>query len=240
MKPIAIFQHTTVGAPGSIPAIFEDLHLPYQIIRIIDGQAVPEDASQFSGLVFMGGYMSVYDGLPWIAQEIALIQQADTLGIPVAGHCLGSQLVATAFGGKVRSNRTREICWNNITVDHSAIAKQWWGAPEGQVLLTFQWHGDTFSLPPGAVRIATSAYCENQAFVVNDRHMAIQSHLEMTPSLVALSFERNGKQLETEYARGNPAANSPQQLMEHVPQKTQAIRHTLTRLYTHWSRNCPV
>lgn len=238
MKPIAIFQHTIVGAPGSIPSILEKLGIPYQIFHIHKNEPIPAKATDFSGLIFMGGYMSVYDDYPWIAQEIALIQQADQYHIPVLGHCLGSQLVSTAFGGKVYTNKTKEIGWNHIIVDSNDEAEYWFGQNAGQEILTFQWHGDTFSIPPHATRIATSTYCENQAFVVNGIHLGIQSHLEMTTELVQFSYERNGHQLEQEYQKGNPATNSPQMLITDLAEKTADIHHTLMHIYTNWTKNC--
>lgn len=90
MKPIAVFQHTEVGAPGAVVPILEALGREVVLVRIVDGDAVPADASGFGGLVFMGGSMGARDPLPWIAQELALIRDADARGIPVAGHCLGS------------------------------------------------------------------------------------------------------------------------------------------------------
>lgn len=238
MKPIAIFQHTEVGAPGTIPDILEELGRPYRVIRIVDGDPVPAEASGFGGLVFMGGYMGVHDPLPWIRAEQDLIRQADALDIPVAGHCLGSQLLASALGARVRANHQREIGWQPISIDHNAVAEDWWGQAAGTPLLTFQWHGDTFELPSGAVRIASSAYCGNQAFVLRGLHLGVQSHLEMTPQLVELSLDRNGAQLEREYLQGNPAVTSLEETRRDVEARTQRMRAILARLYARWARNC--
>lgn len=238
MKPIAIFQHTEVGAPGNVIPILESLGRNYRVIRIVDGEAVPERADDFSGLVFMGGYMGVHDALPWIAPELELIRQADALGIPVAGHCLGSQLLALALGGRVKPNHLREIGWQQITVDAGNEAQEWWGQAGGTSLLTFQWHGDTFELPPGAVRIASSAHCANQAFVMRGLHLGMQSHLEMTPELVELSLQKNGAQLEREHQQGNPAVSSMEETRRDVTGRTDRMQVTLTRLYRRWVRGC--
>ena len=163
VKPIAVFQHTEVGAPGTVVPILQSLGREVHIVRIVDGDAVPTDASAFGGLVFMGGYMGANDPLPWIAQELALIRAAAAQGIPVAGHCLGSQLVARALGGSVHTHARPEIGWNDIVADDHALARDWWGDAAGQTLETFQWHGDTFTPPPGAVRIATGVHCAAQA-----------------------------------------------------------------------------
>lgn len=238
MKPIAVFQHTEVGAPGTVISILESLGRRTQVIRIVDGEAVPTEASEFGGMVFMGGYMGVHDPLPWIAQELALIREADALDIPVAGHCLGSQLLALALGGNVHANHRREIGWQQITVEGGTPAEEWWGQPAGTSLLTFQWHGDTFEPPAGAVRIASSPHCTNQAFVLRDLHLGVQSHLEMTPALVALSLQRNGAQLEREYQQGNPAVTSLQETQRDIPARTAQLGASLNRLYSRWVKNC--
>ena len=234
MKPVGIFQHTEVGAPGSIPELLAELGVPTRVLRILDGAAVPQDPREFSGLVFMGGYMSVHDELPWIAQELALIRRAVALRIPVIGHCLGSQLLATALGADVTANALPEIGWSQLRTAPGALAQEWFGQPAGQPLLTFQWHGDTFAIPPGAERIASSAHCANQAFVADGRHLAIQSHLEMTPELVVLSVARNGAQMERQQAAGNPACSPRAEVLDDLGARTETMRASLRRLYQRW------
>ncbi|MGH8789149.1 MAG: type 1 glutamine amidotransferase [Cupriavidus necator] len=208
------------------------------LFRIVDGQEVPSDASAFGGLVFMGGYMSAHDSLPWIAQELELIRDADKRSIPVAGHCLGSQLVALALGGEVRQHRQPEIGWCDITAEASYTAQEWWGKHAGQVLQTFQWHADTFEPPAGAVQLAHGSYCSNQIFVLRDLHLLVQSHLEMTPHLVHLSLERNGHQLARQNALANLAASSYDDVLNDLPHRTQQMHVLLHRLYSRWVSRC--
>jgi len=138
----------------------------------------------------------------------------------------------------VRANRCREIGWQRITVEGGALAEEWWGQPEGASLLTFQWHGDTFELPAGAVRIASNSHCANQAFVARGLHLGVQSHLEMTPDLVELSLQRNGRQLQREYEAGNPAVTSLEETQSDLAHRTSLMRATLTRLYGRWIQGC--
>ena len=238
MKPIAVFQHTEVGAPGAVLPILEALGREVALVRIVDGDAVPADASRFGGLVFMGGSMGAHDPLPWIAQELALIRDADARGIPVAGHCLGSQLVALALGGEVHRHDRPEIGWCEITAEASDTARAWWGEHAGERLQTFQWHADTFVPPAGAIPLARGAYCANQAFVLRDLHLLLQSHLEMTPALVELSMARNGQQLVRQNALANPAASACGDLLNDLPQRTQAMHALLARLYARWVVGC--
>ncbi len=238
MKPIAVFQHTEVGAPGAVLTVLEALGREVQVIRVLDGEAVPTDPSAFGGLVFMGGSMSANDSLPWITQELQLIRDADAHDIPVAGHCLGSQLVALALGGEVHRNTRPEIGWGRITAASGDTADQWWGDKAGRELETFQWHGDTFEPPVGAVSLATGTWCAHQVFVLRDRHLMVQSHLEMTPALIALSLERNGHQLVRQHSLGNPAVSSPEDTQRDLASRTLQMNGLLRRLYTRWVRGC--
>ncbi|MDR6536388.1 type 1 glutamine amidotransferase [Variovorax soli] len=233
-RPIAVFQHTEVGAPGAAVPILESLGCQVELIRIMDGDAVPPDASRFGGLVFMGGNMSAGDPLPWIAAELALIRDADRRRIPVAGHCLGSQIIAVALGGAVRTLERPEIGWCEITADASPTASEWWGEHAGQVLPTFQWHADTFQPPAGAVSLATGVHCRNQAFVLQGIHLLIQSHLEMTPALVQLAVERNGHQMLRQNALANPATSDYLEVLRDLPRRTQQMHGLLQRLYSRW------
>mgnify|MGYP000048782833 CR=1 FL=1 len=106
MKPVAIFRHSPIEGPGYFAIFLEGHGIPWRLIAIDAGEAVPDSPETFSGLCFMGGPMSVNDDLPWIAQELGLIRSAAALGIPVMGHCLGSQLLAKVlsqvkYGGAV-------------------------------------------------------------------------------------------------------------------------------------------
>jgi len=238
MKRIAIFQHTEVGAPGTVLPILDSLGYDVRLVRIVDGEPVPSRASDFAGLVFLGGYMSVHDDLPWIAREMALIRDADALGLPVAGHCLGSQLVAAALGGRVHRHTRPEIGWNELHTGDDPVSRDWWGSHAGSIVTTFQWHGDAFVPPAGAKQIARAAHCENQAFILNDRHLLLQSHLEMTPALIELSLERNGAQLLREYAAGNPAVTSMEETLRFLPERTADMTRHLGRLYSRWIERC--
>jgi GMP synthase-like glutamine amidotransferase len=173
MKPIAIFRHS----PGEGPAYFAtflDRHsLPWTLFRLDDGVSPPPTPEGFSGLCFMGGPMSVNDDLPWIPQTLQLIREAAAAGIPVIGHCLGGQLMARAFGGTVGRNPVKEIGWGTVEATADAAAKDW--LDDTARFEAFHWHGETFSIPPGATRILQSVHCANQAFV-RGPHLCLQCH----------------------------------------------------------------
>jgi GMP synthase-like glutamine amidotransferase len=122
MKPVAIFRHIPIEGPGYFATFLDNNHIPWRLIKIDAGEKPPASIDEFSGLVFMGGTMSVNDDLPWIGQELSLIRQAVAADVPVLGHCLGGQLMAKALerhrqrqpgqgNGLGRSQRCRITRW---------------------------------------------------------------------------------------------------------------------------------
>lgn len=155
--------------------------MAWQVVKLDAGESVPRDARKYSGLVFMGGPMSVNDSLPWIAPALELVRDAVRKDVPVLGHCLGGQLMAKALGGVVERNRVKEIGWGEVRVADNGVAREWLG--ELQAFETFQWHGETFSIPPGGTRVMENTHCANQAFALG-KHFAMQCHVEMTSELI--------------------------------------------------------
>jgi len=226
MKPIAIFRHNPGEGPGYF-ATFLDRHaLPWQLIRIDAGEPPPPSATAFAGLCFMGGPMSVNDDLPWLPPAFALIREAATRGIPVIGHCLGGQLMSKALGGQVTKNPVKELGWGEVRVAGPA-ARDWLGDLER--FEAFHWHGETFSLPPGATRILKSAWCENQAFVLGP-HLGMQCHVEMTEAMIRLWNQG----WADENAAPGPSVQRPEEMLERIEARIEAMRVAAERLYARW------
>ena len=181
MKPVAIFRHAATEGPGYFAEFLDEHAIPWQLVRIDAGDAVPGDVTQFSGLVFMGGPMSVNDDLPWIAPSLALIRDAVAHDIPVLGHCLGGQLMSKALGGVVTRNPAKEIGWGQVAVSDNGAARAWFG--DTQTFDAFHWHGETFSLPSGAIHLLSSDCCANQAWAIG-KHLALQCHVEMNEQMI--------------------------------------------------------
>lgn len=172
-------QHVSFEGLGSIESWL--INAGYEISNTpLYSSAVFPDIESIDFLVVMGGPMSVNDEAeyPWLAQEKDFIKQAIDLGIPVLGICLGAQLIADTMGGKVFPNTVKEIGWFPITAVNSEISSTFQFPKEIDV---FHWHGETFSLPEGAVQIAKSQGCENQAFQLGSNVIGLQFHLETTP-----------------------------------------------------------
>ena len=147
------------------------------------GAAEP-DPARYDGLIFMGGAMSVNDGLPHLEREARWIAQAVEVGRPVLGVCLGAQLIAKALGASVYRNPVKEIGWFEIELTGEGAADPLF-AGVGPRETVFQWHGETFDLPPGARWLASSTACCHQAFRIGSSAYALQFHLEVTPEMIA-------------------------------------------------------
>lgn len=229
MKPVAIFRHSPTEGPGYFATFLAQHNIPLELIKIDAGDPVPSELSAYSGLVFMGGPMSVNDDLPWIAPVLSLIREAVRQDIPVLGHCLGGQLIAKALGGVVTKNPVKEIGWGEVSVVDQPVARVWFGAAPAK-FLSFHWHGETFSLPPGATRILESPYCANQAYVMG-KHLGMQCHVEMTREMIETWCAVGQKEMRE--AQG-PAAQTVAQIVTNMDARLVALNAVAAQLYTHW------
>jgi GMP synthase-like glutamine amidotransferase len=230
MDPVLIIRHAPTEGPGYFSEFLDRHAIPWRLVRIDAGDAVPASLNGVSGLCLMGGPMSVNDDLPWIPPVLARIREAVAAGIPVIGHCLGGQLMAKALGGSVGRNPVKEIGWGDVRVTDPVAARPWLGDAD-RTLLAFHWHGETFTVPPGAVRILDSAYCANQAYVLDDRHLGLQCHVEMTAELVA-SWCANGA--DEIAASDSPAVQSPAAIQADLDARLARLHGVADELYSRW------
>jgi GMP synthase-like glutamine amidotransferase len=229
LKPIAIFRHAPTEGAGYFTEFLDQRKIPWRMIRIDAGEAVPSSASTFSGLVFMGGPMSVNDDLPWIPKVEALIRDAVAKDIPLLGHCLGGQLISKALGGIVSRNPVKEIGWGEVAVSDNEIARDWFG--DVKKFQSFHWHGETFSLPQGATHLLSSAYCINQAYALG-KHFAMQCHIEMTAEMIATWCKVGADEVAASCTSPvvQPVDVIQQQMKEKLPRMNSVANH----LYGRW------
>lgn len=153
-------------------------------IRVYEYDPYPH-LSDVEALIIMGGPMGARDDqiYPWLKSEKAYIRKAIQKNKIVVGVCLGAQLIAMVLGAKVYPNPHKEIGWFPVhktpQAHNTSIGKI---LPES--FMAFHWHGNTFDIPKGAVRLAESKVCKNQAFVYLNRVIALQFHLESTQSSI--------------------------------------------------------
>ena len=178
---IHCFRHVSFEGPGSIEqwALRNDHLLSVTCFHKMD--PLPE-IGNIDWLILMGGPMNIYEetGYPWLSKEKDFLRKAIESGKTIIGICLGAQLIADALGSKVYAGRHKEIGWFPIRkTEEAARSGLFKNFPA--VMNVFHWHGDTFDLPSGCVRVAESAGCRNQAFTYEERVIGLQFHLEVTP-----------------------------------------------------------
>jgi GMP synthase-like glutamine amidotransferase len=231
MRPIAVFRFSRTEGPAYFADWLDARGLAWQLVPIDEGAPMPVDPRAFAGIALMGGPMSVNDALPWAPAVDALLRDAVAADVPVIGHCLGGQLLAKALGAEVRRAATPEIGWIDVDVDDARAGQDWFG---GRACFeTFQWHYEAFALPAGATRLLTNRFNANQAYVVADRHVGMQCHVEMTTDLVETWLAAGAAEL--------PPASSPAQqcaadiragLAAHVA----ALNAVAGDVYARWAR----
>lgn len=161
---------------------------------LFNGEELP-DITDIDWLVIMGGSMNVYEEekYPWLKEEKNFIAQAIAGKKIVLGICLGAQLIADVLGGRVSRNRYAEIGWFPLTLTKEARNSHIFSSFPPR-FTAIHWHGDTFEIPSGAVRIAQSEACANQAFEYG-RAIGLQFHLEYSEKSIDLMFRNCGNEI---------------------------------------------
>jgi GMP synthase-like glutamine amidotransferase len=206
------------------------------MIKVDEGEPIPNSAAPFSGICLMGGTVSVNDPLPWIEESCRLIREAVANGVPVIGHCLGGQLMSKALGGQVTKNPVKEIGWGSARVDPGEEARRWFASAidDAERVTVFQWHGETFSLPPGATRLLGNPFCANQMFALGP-HLGMQCHVEMTEAMIETWNE--GWEDETRGLETLPeSVQTPDEIRRQTPERLPALRRLAEQLYSVWIR----
>jgi GMP synthase-like glutamine amidotransferase len=234
LKPVAIFRYARTEGAGHFATFLSEHGLLFQLIRLDEGEPVPESCDDFSGLGFMGGPMSANDELPWTQPVLELMRCAAAEGVPVIGHCLGGQMLSRALGGVVTLNPVKEIGWVPVTIEKGGLAREWFGDLER--FNTFQWHQDTFSIPPGGERILTGKHCPNQAYVVDGRHLGMQCHVEVTAEMIDTWCSIGIDDIDEAIGK-SPAVQDALTIRSEMPKNLPALSGTADRLYTRWVAN---
>lgn len=171
--------------------------------------------------------MSANDPLPWIVPLMDLVRGAVAADIPVIGHCLGGQLMARALGARVERAAEPEVGWHRVRLDDPA-AREWFG--EVDDFPTFQWHYDTFGIPPGARRLLTGEVCVNQAYEIGNA-IGFQCHIEMTRTMVETWCREGARELE---APRGPAVQSAEEIMTGLDRRLAELSGVADRVYERW------
>jgi GMP synthase-like glutamine amidotransferase len=187
-------QHVTFEGSANITAWARQHGHEITRTRLHAQEPLP-DHDAYDCLVIMGGPMNIYEhgAFPWLIREKTFITDAIDKKRVVLGVCLGAQLIADCLGGKVTSSPHREIGWYPLTRTPES---------EGSFLSVlplqfeaFHWHGDMFSIPPGARRLAGSEACPNQAFQYEDHVLGMQFHLDYSKDSIQTMIDHCSAEL---------------------------------------------
>ena len=223
---VHVLQHVPFEGLGSMAAWLEQRSACVTATRLFETPQWP-DLSGIDLVIALGGPMSVNDDakLAWLADEKQFLADAMTMNKAVLGICLGAQLIANALGAKVYPAAAKEIGWHQVF--GIATPADAFVFPASTTV--FQWHGETFDLPQGAVALARSEVCPNQAFQLGTRVMGLQFHLETTPASAKALVRHCADELRL------PQPYVQTELALHAAPKAQyvAINHLMDQVLTY-------
>ena len=228
LKPIRIFSHVASEHPGYLCEYLERRNICYEKIYIGRGEPISKRIDDLSGLVFLGSPVSVNDPLPWIAEEVSLIRCAYQARVPILGICFGGQLISIALGGEVNSAPTMQIGWHRVRLsEHAKDLFKSSGLLDS--FYAFEWHGDAFSLPDGALPLFKGDCIKNQGFLCKNC-LALQFHPEMTKSMVHEWLEEYADCLK----KPNECIQNKAQILENIDECLAQQRIVADLVFNWW------
>ena len=187
-----VLKNIPAEGPGTIEDGLKAMKIPFDAVELLNGEK-PSGTEQYSHVIMMGGPMGVYemDRYPHMAAGARILEEFIKAGKPALGVCLGAQLLAHVLGARVYPGGQKEIGWYEVMMTPEGARDDVFGVlnarperTEKPVAQVFQWHGDTFDLPDGTVRLASSEIYQNQAFRYGKGVYALQFHIEVTPAMI--------------------------------------------------------
>lgn len=227
MLTLQVIQHVPFEGPANIANWAKENHHTLQYTRMYKGESFP-DMNSYDILVVMGGPMGVYstEKYPWVDTELEYIKSVIDANKPVLGICLGAQFIAKALGAAIYKSPKKEIGWFTLYFDSTLPGDLKKILPE--TLETFHWHGDTFDIPHGAIKLAHSSAVPNQGFVYNSKVIALQFHLEMNESSISAMLKNCADDITED-----PFVQTPAELesgLSNEPENRVILKNFLTYL----------
>jgi len=223
MRRLLVFQHVPHEILGTLDPLLRDHGFRIRYVNFGRHPETVPDLDRYHGLIVLGGPMNCDQVTRYrhLATEVATIQAAVRVGKPVLGICLGSQLLARALGAHVDRHHTKEIGWYDVAPTDEGRKDplfRHFGASER----IFQWHGDTFAIPHGAVHLASSDACAHQAFRFGHNAYGLQFHLEVDEPMVRRWLEAPANQRELDGLQGviDPAVIA-RETPAHIPRSRE-------------------
>ena len=218
MSDVLLVQNTRIEGSGTLGALLDADGFK---TKSVFAKEQPLPSENFSLLVILGAPESANDDLAYLKEEQKLIQKYVDAQKPVLGICLGSQLIAKAFGGNVYAGPKKEIgFFHDLQIDGSSKLFSGFKNP----FTVFHWHGDTFDLPPNAVRLAHSTNYKNQAFQIGSA-VGIQFHLEVDENMINLWLDKTEDKLE------NIPYIDPQKIRNEINSYASQVKNNMKLFY---------
>ncbi len=182
MRHALALTHVAFEDIGLIGPILESRGFKIDVVSVPLARMSSLDLISPDLVVILGGPIGVYetDRYPFLTEEIQAIRERLLAGSPTLGLCLGAQLMARALGASVYPAPEKEIGFAPLRLSAAGVQSPL-SALGGEVPV-LHWHGDTFDLPAGALHLASTAFCENQAFSIGPKILGLQFHLEVSPA----------------------------------------------------------
>src|SRR3990172_13183151 len=204
---VLVLRHVLHEHLGTLAEALIANNITYEYVNFYENENPDVSLNDISGLIILGGPMNVYetDRYLYLEMEDRLIKQVIEKDAPVLGICLGAQLIAKALGSRVIKNKEKEIGWYPIKITEEGSKDRLFMHFNNEEIV-FQWHGDTFEIPNGAVHLAESSMCTNQSFRYRDNVYGLQFHTEVTPQMILewLNVPENQKEILSLKEKINP------------------------------------
>ena len=221
MSEVLVVQNTRTEGSGYLGELLANDGFTIHSVNA-KHEKLPE--KKYSLLVILGAPESANQYLPYLQAEQKLIKKTVDDDIPVLGICLGSQLIAKTFGGKVYRGPKKEIgFYHDLKIDTDSKLFSGFTNP----FTVFHWHGDTFDLPEGAVRLAYSENYQNQAFQINSA-VGLQFHLEVNAEMVNLWLDKTREKLE------QIPYIDPQKIRSDIDENISIVKNNMNNFYNNF------
>ena len=221
MSEVLVVQNTRTEGSGYLGELLANDGFTIHSVNA-KHEKLPE--KKYSLLVILGAPESANDDLPYLQAEQKLIKKTVDDNIPVLGICLGSQLIAKTFGGKVYHGPKKEIgFYHDLKIDTNSKLFSGFTNP----FTVFHWHGDTFDLPEGAIRLAHSENYQNQAFQINSA-VGLQFHLEVNAEMINLWLDKTREKLE------QIPYIDPQKIHSDIDENISIVKNNMNNFYNNF------
>jgi len=221
MSDVLVVQNTRIESSGYLGELLSRDGFDITSINA-KHEIIPN--KKFSLVVILGAPESANDDFPYLIEEQQLIKNSVNDDVPVLGICLGSQLIAKTFGAKVYSGPKKEIgFYNDLKISSDSTFFSGFQNP----FTVFHWHGDTFDLPQGALRLASSEHYLNQAFQYKSA-IGLQFHLEVNEEMVNLWLDNTKEKLQ------KISYINPQEIRSEINENISIVKSNMKNFYNNF------